>query len=564
MTGWMNSMLIGLEIKDFAIVSNLSTEWHAGMSAITGETGAGKSIAIDALSLCLGERAEASAVRPGSDRAEICAEFDLTQLPLANAFLTENMLSNDEQECLLRRVICKNGRSKSYINGSPVTATQLKELGQYLISIHGQHAHQHLLKSEHQLQLLDEYAGHSELIESVRHSCNEYQSLQKEFTRLEQQQQQQAAQKQLLEYQVAELDEFALQPDEFVEIEAEHYKLSHSQTIIEACQRELQALYESDEQNACSLLQHSAQQFAELANYDENLSSVAALLAEAAVQVEEASREIRGYTEQSDLDPARLDEVETRLTGAMDLARKHHIKPEQLVDFHQDIAQELESISNNSSRLAELECEIEHALNLYIKASQALSDSRLIAAKTLNTLISESMAHLSMENGVFEISLTPQPGRPPNSLGFDTVSFLVSTNPGQPLQPLSKVASGGELSRISLAIQVIIAQKVTTPTLIFDEVDVGISGPTASAVGKLLRQLGQSTQVICVTHLPQVASSAHQQFFVAKEIANDETFTHMLPLNKAGRVDEIARLLAGDNISKTARANAKELIMAHG
>lgn len=560
----MNSMLIGLEIKDFAIVSNLSTEWYAGMSAITGETGAGKSIAIDALSLCLGERAEASAVRPGSDRAEICAEFDLTKLPLANAYLTENMLANDEQACLLRRVICKNGRSKSYINGSPVTAAQLKELGQYLISIHGQHAHQHLLKSEHQLQLLDEYAGHSALVKTVRQSCAKYQSLQKEFTQLEQQQQQQAAQKQLLEYQVAELNEFALQPDEFTQIEAEHYKLSHSQTIIEACQRELQALYENDDQNACSLLQHSAQQFAELANYDESLSSVAALLAEAAVQVEEASREIRGYTEQSELDPARLDEVETRLTGAMDLARKHHIKPEQLVEFHQDIAQELESISNNSSRLAELESEIEHALSDYTQAAQALSDSRLTAAQTLNALISESMAHLSMENGVFEIALTPQPERSPNNLGFDTVSFLVSTNPGQPLQPLSKVASGGELSRISLAIQVIIAQKVTTPTLIFDEVDVGISGPTASAVGKLLRQLGQSTQVICVTHLPQVASSAHQQFFVAKEIANGETFTHMLPLSKTGRVDEIARLLAGDNISKTARANAKELIMAHG
>lgn len=556
-------MLIGLEIKNFAIVSNLSTEWQNGMTAITGETGAGKSIAIDALSLCLGERAEASAVRPNTDKAEVCAQFDLSNLPLAHAFLEQNMLSNADNECLLRRVVCKNGRSKSYINGSAVTAAQLKELGQYLISIHGQHAHQHLLKAEHQLQLLDAYAGHHNLVSGVSQSYKQFANLQKEFKHLQQQQQQQAAQKQLLEYQVAELNEFALQEGEFEQIEAEHYKLSNSQTILETCQRELQHLYESDEQNACSLLQHSAQQFSELAQYDETLASVATLLAEAAVQVEEASREVRSYTEQADLDPARLVEVENRLSGAMDLARKHHIKPQALVEFHQAISQELESISNNSSRLEQLESEIENTLSHYQHASEQLSQSRREYANTLNRLISNSMANLSMENGIFEIALTQETERAPNSLGYDNVSFLVSTNPGQPLQPLAKVASGGELSRISLAIQVIIAQKVTTPTLIFDEVDVGISGPTASAVGKLLRQLGKSTQVICVTHLPQVASSAHQQFFVAKEIANGETFTHMQPLNKGGRVNEIARLLGGDNISKTAKANAKELIMAH-
>ncbi|ALS32701.1 DNA repair protein RecN (Recombination protein N) [Pseudoalteromonas translucida KMM 520] len=556
-------MLIGLEIKNFAIVSNLSTEWQNGMTAITGETGAGKSIAIDALSLCLGERAEASAVRPNTDKAEVCAQFDLSNLPLAHAFLEHHMLSNADNECLLRRVVCKNGRSKSYINGSAVTAAQLKELGQYLISIHGQHAHQHLLKAEHQLQLLDAYAGHHNLVSDVSQSYKQFANLQKEFKHLQQQQQQQSAQKQLLEYQVAELNEFALQEGEFEQIEAEHYKLSNSQTILETCQRELQHLYESDEQNACSLLQHSAQQFSELAQYDETLASVATLLAEAAVQVEEASREVRSYTEQADLDPARLVEVENRLSGAMDLARKHHIKPQALVEFHQAISQELESISNNSSRLEQLESEIENTLSHYQHASEQLSQSRREYANTLNHLISDSMANLSMENGIFEIALTQETERAPNSLGYDNVSFLVSTNPGQPLQPLAKVASGGELSRISLAIQVIIAQKVTTPTLIFDEVDVGISGPTASAVGKLLRQLGKSTQVICVTHLPQVASSAHQQFFVAKEIANGETFTQMLPLNKDGRVNEIARLLGGDNISKTAKANAKELIMAH-
>lgn len=560
----MNSMLIGLEIKNFAIVNNLSTEWHSGMTAITGETGAGKSIAIDALSLCLGERADAAAVRPGTERAEISAHFDIANLPNATDYLQQQLLTNDENECLLRRVICKNGRSKSYINGSPVTATQLKELGQHLISIHGQHAHQYLLKADHQLNLLDAYAGHTDLVSNVRKRYREHQNLQKEYAILEQSQLKEAAQKQLLEYQVAELDEFALQENEFQQIEAEHHKLNHSQTILESCQRELQHLYESDEQNACSILQHSAQRFAELAHYDNSLTSVATLLEEAAVQVEEASREIRNYADQTELDPSRLVEVEERLSGALDLARKHHIKPEELVDFHQSISSELESISNNSSRLEQLESEITSSLDLYKEAACVLSNSRIKAASDLNKLISQSMANLSMENGQFEIALSQEPSRVPTNLGYDCIAFLVSTNPGQPLQPLSKVASGGELSRISLAIQVIIAQKVTTPTLIFDEVDVGISGHTASAVGKLLRQLGKSTQVICVTHLPQVASSGHQQFFVAKEIANGETFTHMKPLNKDGRIDEIARLLAGDNISKMAKANAKELISAHG
>jgi DNA repair protein RecN (Recombination protein N) len=556
-------MLIGLEIKNFAIVSSLSTEWRSGMTAITGETGAGKSIAIDALSLCLGERADAAAVRPGTDKAEVCARFDLTSLPLAHAFLNQHMLSNDDNECLLRRVVCKNGRSKSYINGSAVTASQLKELSQYLVSIHGQHAHQHLLKAEHQLQLLDAYAGHDVLVNAVKDTYKQYTNLQKEYKHLEQQQFQHAAKKQLLEYQVAELDEFSLQENEFELIEAEHYKLSNSQTILQTCQRELQSLYENDDHTVCSTLQHSAQQFAELGQFDDRLASVAIMLEEAAVQVEEASREVRGYVENADLDPSRLDEVESRLSGIMDLARKHHIKPQELNQFHRKITNELLSISNNNERLTLLDKEIINALNEYQNNAYKLSTSRKKYATKLNKLISQSMANLSMENGVFEIALDKDNARGVNSVGFDSVSFLVSTNPGQPLQPLHKVASGGELSRISLAIQVIIAQKVTTPTLIFDEVDVGISGPTAASVGKLLRQLGISTQVICVTHLPQVASSAHQQFFVAKEINQGQTFTQMLPLNQDGRINEIARLLGGDNITQLAKANAQELIMSH-
>jgi DNA repair protein RecN (Recombination protein N) len=553
-------MLINLEIKNFAIVNALHVEWHEGMTAITGETGAGKSIAIDALSLCLGERADPSAIRPNTDKAQLSAHFDVSKLPIAQQFLKEHMLNNEEHDCILRRVISKNGRSKSYINGVAVTASQLKELGQYLISIHGQHAHQLLLKPEHQLHLLDAYAGHSTLLNTVTAQYSYFNKLQKEYNELQKQQQAQVAKQQLLEYQVAELDEFALEDGEFEQIEMEHSRLSHSQTILETCQRELQHLYEQDDQTVLSQLQHSAQQFFELASYDAQLNSIAQMLEEAAVQVEEACREVRSYGENIEQDPMRLQELEERLSKAMDLARKHAVKPDELFAFHQQLKSELDEISSDSQRLDALEIEIADAIHAYNIAAKGLSESRQAAAKTLNELITKSMCSLSMENGQFAIELSQKPQQKPAAKGFDEIEFLVTTNPGQPLQPLGKVASGGELSRISLAIQVIIAQRVTTPTLIFDEVDVGISGPTASQVGKLLRQLGKSTQVICVTHLPQVACSGHQQFFVAKKVEGGETFTSMKPLEHDMRVEEIARLIGGDKISATAKASAQELL----
>ncbi|NOU49597.1 DNA repair protein RecN [Pseudoalteromonas sp. JBTF-M23] len=553
-------MLINLEIKNFAIVNALNIEWRAGMTAITGETGAGKSIAIDALSLCLGERADPAAIRPGTDKAQISAHFDIADLPVAQQFLKEHMLNNEDQDCILRRVISKNGRSKSYINGVAVTAGQLKDLGQYLISIHGQHAHQLLLKPEHQLHLLDAYAGHYSLLNAVTTQYTHFNKLQREYSELQKQQQTQAAKQQLLEYQVAELDEFALEEGEFAEIEAEHSRLSHSQTIIDTCQRELSYLYEND-QTVLSQLQHSAQQFSELSGYDSNLNPIALMLEEAAVQIEEACRELRSYSENIDQDPMRLQELEERLSKTMDLSRKHAVKPDELYAFHQQLKSELNDISSDSQRLDALEQEIADAIQAYNIAAKGLSESRHAAAKQLNELISKSMASLSMENGRFAIELTQKSQQKPAAKGFDDIEFLVSTNPGQPMQPLGKVASGGELSRISLAIQVIIAQRVTTPTLIFDEVDVGISGPTASQVGKLLRQLGKSTQVICVTHLPQVACSGHQQFFVAKSVENGETFTAMKPLEHEMRVEEIARLIGGDKISATTKASAQELLM---
>ena len=557
-------MLSGLTVSNFAIVSELETQWHAGMTAITGETGAGKSIAIDALSLCLGERADAAAVRPGAKQADISARFDISHLPKAQQFLQEHMLEGDENECLLRRVVAKNGRSKSYINGSAVTAAQLKELGQFLISIHGQHAHQLLLKTDQQLNLVDDYAGHKALLDNTAAAYSHYQSLLKELKELQTKHAQQQAQKQLLEYQVAELDEFALEEGEFEQIETQHSRLSHAQQLIEGSQKQLYALYEGDDQTINSALQQSAVAISELAAIDPTLEDIASLLNDACVQVEEASRELRSYCADTELDPELLSQLDERLASAISLARKHMVDPKALVEHHQELKEQLQAICLDDERLAVLDTEINDALALYQDHSEQLSQSRKQAAQQLSTLIGASMHELSMENGRFEIELDYDTERTPSRLGQDRIEFLVSTNPGPPMQALSKVASGGELSRISLAIQVIIAQRVTTPTLIFDEVDVGISGPTAAAVGKLLRRLGESTQVICVTHLPQVASSAMNQFFVAKEVANDETYTQMTALNEKGRIDEIARLLGGDNISKTTLANAKELITAHG
>ncbi|KZN46040.1 DNA repair protein RecN [Pseudoalteromonas luteoviolacea] len=553
-------MLTSLQIKNFAIVSELNIDWRTGMTAITGETGAGKSIAIDALSLCLGERADANAIRPQSSKAEISAQFDIRSLTQAQKFLSGLLLDDDEQNCILRRVITRNGRSKSFINGSSVTAAQLKELGQMLIAIHGQHAHQLLLKPEHQLGLLDAYAGHHNLLNAVKAQYNHYQKLQKEHTHLIKQQQAQAAKKQLLEYQVEELDEFALQEGEYEQIEAEHNRLSHSQTLVESCQRELMNLYEQDDQTVLGQLQHSVQTFSELSNLDKSLEGISMMLNEATVQLEEACREIRSYGESVEQDPLRLQEIEERITQAMALSRKHQIQPDQLAAHHTALKLELDGICSDNARIDHLEHEIAEALHAYHISANQLSESRALSADKLNTLITESMHELSMENGRFAIELVKENGRRPNELGMDSIDFLVSTNPGQPMQPLAKVASGGELSRISLAIQVIIANKVTTPTLIFDEVDVGISGPTASQVGKQLRLLGGSTQVICVTHLPQVACSGHQQFFVKKDVDNAQTYTSMVPLDENKRIDEIARLLGGDSVSETTRASAKELL----
>jgi len=554
-------MLTHLHISNFAIVRALEIEWASGMTTITGETGAGKSISLDALALCLGERADGLTVRPGADKADLVATFDVSRLPAAQQWLGDQDLAMGP-ECIIRRVIGPEGRSRGYINGVQVPAQQLRALGQHLLSIHGQHAHQLLLKAEQQKHLLDAYAGHHDLQGRCKSQWKLVQQLRTEYQTLQQNQQQREAQRQLLEYQVAELDQFSPLNDEFAQLEQEHQRLNNASSLIETSQQALQLLYEQEDANAFAILRQASHILQDAASTDPALAAYGQMVDEALVQIEEASRELRRYGDKVEIDPQRLAEIDQRLAQWLSLSRKHQIDPDTLCLHHQLLQQQLESLAGDDSRLQELELHIQQALRQYAELATQLSDSRQQAAADLSEKIALIMAELSMHNARFHIDVQPQLLEKAGSSGWDQIDFLVSTNPGQPLQALHKVASGGELSRISLAIQVILAERVTTPTLIFDEVDVGISGPVAAGVGRLLRQLGANTQLICVTHLPQVASQGHQQMFVEKYTDGVHTETRMRLLNDDERVQEIARLLAGENVSQHAIANARELLCA--
>ena len=552
-------MLAFLKIRHLALVEDVTWEPGPGLLGVTGETGAGKSIAIDALGLCLGERAEASMVRPGSDKTEVSARFLLEGNPAARAWLATNELENDG-ECIVRRVLSAEGRSRSYINGVPVPLAQLRNLGQLLVNVHGQHAHQMLLKPDYQLALLDGYAGHHLLLDDVRRHYQQWRQLQNELNRLKAEQQQREARRQLIEYQVQELDEFALQPGEFEEIEEEHQRLANGTELMQECGYCLDLLYDNEETTIAGLLQTAVDRAETLVGMDSRLGNVLGMLNEALIGVQESHSELRSYLDRLELDPERFNELESRLSKAINLARKHHVKPAELAHYHQELAADLARLNSDEERLEGMEDELASARQAFVQAAEALSQSRQRYAEELGAKVSASMHELAMPDGRFAIEVRPDAQSSLSPLGIDRVEFMVTTNPGQPIQPLGKVASGGELSRISLAIVVISARKISTPTLIFDEVDVGISGPTAAVVGRLLRQLGESTQVMVVTHLPQVAGKGHQHMVVSKHTDGKTTETQMQALTPGARLNELARLLGGDQITDNTLANARELL----
>jgi DNA repair protein RecN (Recombination protein N) len=551
-------MLCQLSINNFAIVRFLELDFRPGMTSITGETGAGKSIAIDALGLCLGNRADANAVRPGASKTEVSARFSLDDIPQAKRWLEDNDLDLDD-ECILRRTIGSDGRSRAYINGNPIPLAQLKALGQLLVGIHGQHAHHAMLKSEHQLTLLDSYANHRLLLDAVTAGYYRCKQVENELRLLQQSQQERIARKQLLQYQVEELDEFNLKPEEFGEIEQEHKRLANGAELIEACQGSLELLTEGEETNIASLLSRAVSLAQTLEEFDPALCNINNMLNDALIQVQESAGELQHYVNNLELDPEHFAYLEERLSKAMQLARKHQVAPAQLAAHHQILKDELGSLDSDEQKLDEIHQQVDTSRQSYLSHAQKLSQSRSRYAKELDKLVTQSIVELNMPKGKFSIAVNFNPELMSIN-GCDGIEFLVTTNPGQPLQPISRVASGGELSRIGLGIQVITARKVSTPTLIFDEVDVGISGPTAAVVGRMLRSLGESTQVLCVTHLPQVAGNGHQHMFVNKHNKGGSTETSMVPLDKEQRVQELARLLGGDTITSNTLANARELL----
>ena len=559
-------MLLQLNIQNFAIVKSLDIDWQAGMTTITGETGAGKSIAIDALGLCLGDRANSNVVRPNSKKAELAATFEIQSNISAQQWLAQHdLLLDSSSECILRRVISAEGRSKAYINGSQVPLVQLKEVGQLLINIHGQHDHQLIVKSSQQCKLLDEYADHKPILDEVKHYYQQWHKLTKELSLLQQNKQQREAQQQLLQYQVNELNEFCLQQGEFETLESDYKRHANAQDLLDTTLQSLQTLAENENFNVLDSLRQCSEDIKALARLDSRLNNVAVILNDSLLQLEEAGADLKYYYQELELDPQAYSIIEERYSSALQLAKKHSLSPESLVSFHQELIKELAAISNDETRIDVVVEEISKTEQQYQDAAFTLSCSRKSAAKKLSQLISKSMQELNMPHGQFHIAIESINSDSADKLsanGLDKIDFQVSINPGQALEAMNKVASGGELSRISLAMQVILADKVVTPTLIFDEVDVGISGPTAAMVGNKLQQLANNTQVICVTHLPQVACKGHQQFFVSKLTDGEHTETKVTELSKQSRIQEIARLLAGDKISEHSLANAQELLVS--
>ncbi|MFC3096002.1 DNA repair protein RecN [Alteromonas sediminis] len=555
-------MLIHLSIKNFAVVKQLELNFEQGLTAITGETGAGKSIAIDALSLCLGERADASCVRKGAAKSEIIAHFSLNNNHAAKAWLSENELDADDESevCFIRRVISSEGRSKAFINGTTASLNQLKALGSLLLLIYGQNTHLKLLKESEQLRLLDDYAGHSQLLNDLENAFKLWKSKEKVLEETRNTHQLNKDREQLLAYQVKELDDFAIEEDEFSALEDDHKKLSHSQHLLDVSQQSLYSLYESDDGSVLSTLKQYKDRLNGLTEHDKALAPIVQMLDESSIQIEEAVRELRHYVDNLESDPAQLAQVERRFSCAVELARKHQVRPESLYEHHQSLAAELSQITGSDERLEQLAVEVDNAKQDYISLAKQVSANRTKQGKALAKAIMQYVHQMNMESAEIAFQVNFDTQKTATKQGLDSVALVASTNKGQAFGKLEKVVSGGELSRIGLAVQVVSRATNPVPSMIFDEVDAGISGPTASVVGQLLRKLGKAHQVMCVTHLPQVAAQAHNQLYVTKHTEKNETTTSVLPLTPQDRVHELARLLAGDKVTQSAIDNAKALL----
>ena len=553
-------MLQQLIVQHFALVDFLHLDFNRNMTAISGETGAGKSILLDALGLALGDRAESGCVRQDADKADIHAVFDLHKLPAVKDYLASKHLASaeDPDTCILRRMVNQDGRSRGYVNGKPVNIATLKLLGQQLINIHGQHEHQHLLARDSHLKLLDAYGSHQQSLDTVSELSQQWHELARQAKELTGDQQLSAAERQLLQYQVDELETLELIEGQLEQLEQEHKQLAKADQLLQAVGAVLPDNDRNEDPKAN--LQRWQQELEEFAEHSPQIANAIELLASAAIQVEESQYELQSFLQGFDQDPGRLGTIESRLDQVYSMARKHKVQPTLLLEHLQKLQAQLQRNENQEADLQAIAEQQQLISKSYTKAAKALSFERQAAAEQLQSAVAEQLAQLGMPHCRLQFAISSKTATEPNTKGLDDVEMLIQTNPGQAAKPLAKIASGGELSRISLAIQVVIASTSITPCLIFDEVDVGIGGATAEIVGRLLAQLGQHCQLLCITHLPQVASQAQHHLQVSKHSQDKATHTQVVPLSENQRIQEIARMLGGVTLTEQTLAHAKEML----
>ena len=556
-------MLNTLFIRHFVLIDEIEIDFRSGMTVLTGETGAGKSIILDALGIAFGERVDSRVIRNGCSEAHIVVSIDTTSLPHVTTWLTEQALIeaslSEQHDCIIRRIISREGRSKAYINGHLVPLAQLRELGDYLIDIHGQHAHHSLLKTDTHRVLLDEFGDHQALCDTVKSLYQHWRETQKKLVAATTTCEERTQRIAFLRYQLAEFDALIPKENEWELLTSEHNSLAHREELLSHCQQALLALSDGEKTNALSLLHQSVKGLEKLQQLYTSASSALELIHNAIIQVEEASNEVRRYSDTAQEDPERLHFLETRMGAFHDLARKHRILPEQLLDFQQRLQAELDELVRLDVGGDELQILLAEQEQQYLEQAQILSEKRQQAAQHLSQLIMQQMHHLGMPGGVLAIQCdASSENKTPH--GIDQVVIMVSANPGQPLNPLHKVASGGELSRINLAIEVSQRQKASKPIIVFDEVDVGIGGATAEIVGELLHTLGEKAQVLCVTHLPQVAAKADHHIHMHKITQKGDTYTRVSTLSQVERVQEVARMLGGVAITDKTLKHAEEML----
>ncbi|MEE9338942.1 MAG: DNA repair protein RecN [Methylococcaceae bacterium] len=552
-------MLLNLNINDLAVVKSLDLDLDKGMSVLTGETGAGKSILLTALGLALGDRADSGYVRPNAKRAEINLDFDLSDAPVAKKWLEENDL-DDEEQCVIRRIVNQDGGSKAYINNRPTTLQSLKQLSSLLVEIHGQHAHLTLLDPEQQRQLLDTFSNNQKLLDEVNVVYQSWKKSNSELNKLIKASTDQVEREELLRYQLNELQQLDLEDFNYPSLSEEHNKRANLGQILAEGQQQLDVLYENEQQSVNQMLAHCLISLTDLAQFSPEIGEINEMLSEAQIQIEEASQQLRRYLESQEADPQRLTWLENQIGIIQDISRKHQITPEELPQVALNLEQELDVITHSSERIEELTQDTQKFLSTYQELSKKLSENRSQNGRKLQIKISEMIKELGMPQGDFVVQVENNEDEIPKLNGNDKIDFLVSANLGLPAKPLAKVASGGELSRISLAIQVTTSTDKTTPTMIFDEVDSGIGGGIAEIVGKKLRSLSHNRQVLCVTHLPQVASQAHQHLYVKKTNQTEMTSSTVELLQPKERIEEVARMLGGVDITENTLAHAEEML----